>query len=613
MSQPLRARLLDALPKLAEQRPGGVPPDDPRAGANLAGDNPLNELMALARSEELLRQQRDALMDVNEKESAALQISERQSEAKSNFLANMSHELRTPLNAVIGISEIMLDDVRGAKHDEYVEPLERIHRAGEHLLLLVNDILDLSKIEAGRMTLWPLEMDIENLVKEVVETLAPLGGKNGNTIEFRASGVGAIHADPLRVKQVLMNLVSNACKFTKDGQVRIHVRRAMHEDEPVLLFSVSDTGAGMAPEQMAMLFQEFMQADSARATQSEGTGLGLVICRKLSRMMNGDIEVESELGVGSTFVFRLPVVAADSGDEEQSAMESEPPEGRLETPLDPEALPRPKVLAIGKSPCLCGLLTPLKGERMDVIFTSEAAVGIQSASDELPRLIVLDATLAQPSVWEVVLALKAVPGVADIPLLLCAPGDSDCVKGAVEEKSYYLGGVHDFLPKPLNHTRLRETLRRSFPEIEGGQVLIVEDDKVARTFMRHILENERWVMTEAEDGLFGLEELQKRQPDVILLDLNMPRMDGFEFLDEVRKNQCWSEIPVIVISAREMTGRDMSQLNGGLAQLMRQGPYGGEQVREFLRDSLIGAGETGISGTDSHDAQAERRNPKEAV
>jgi len=597
VNQPFRARLLDALPRLSEQPCDGK-----------VSDVPLADIEELARSEELLRLQRDILLDFSEKESSALQLAERESEAKSNFLANMSHELRTPLNAVIGISEIMLDDVREAKHGEYVEPLERIHRAGEHLLLLINDILDLSKIEAGRMTLWPQETDVAALVEEVVETLAPLGDKNGNTIEFFANDTETIYADPLRVKQVLMNLVSNACKFTKDGQVRIHVRRARHGDEPVLLFSVSDTGFGMAPDQMSKLFQEFMQADSARATQSEGTGLGLAICRRLSRMMNGDIAVESELDVGSTFTFRLPVVSAGADGEEKTVAETGPAEEQSEKPFDPEALPRPKLLAIGKSLCLGDLLTPLAGGQLDVIFTAEAAAGIQSARDNLPRLIVLDATLARPSVWEVILALKAMPSVADIPLLLCAPAHTAQANGAGEAQTYYLGGVHDFLPKPLNHARLRETLRRSFPQNGDGQVLVVEDDKVARALLQHILEAEGWSVTEAEDGLFGLEELGKRQPDVILLDLNMPRLDGFGFMEKVRENVGWSAIPVIVISARELTGQDLSQLNGGLAQLMRQGPYEKTQVRDFLRETLIDTDEIDALGV-----QTNQQNQNEEV
>lgn len=576
MNRPMRTRLRDALPRLSEQDFGG--------GA--AADRPIKELVDLARSEDLLRQQRDALLDLTEKESIALIESERGSEAKSNFLANMSHELRTPLNAVIGISEIMLDDVRESKHDEYVEPLERIHRAGEHLLLLINDILDLSKIEAGKMTLWPQDLDVASLVKEVAETLAPLSDKNGNTIEICVNDAGRVTADPLRVKQVLMNLVSNACKFTKDGQVRIHTRRARYENRPVILFSVSDTGLGMAPDQVSGLFQEFMQADSARATQAAGTGLGLTICRRLSRMMNGDIEVKSVLGAGSTFVFRLPIHAGEVSGEGIVDEKTGPPEEQDTAPRGPEASPRPKLLAIGKSACLKDMLTRLSGEGMYVTIAAEAAQGIQSARDEVPRLIVLDATLVSPSVWEVILALKAMPSVADVPLLLCAYADTGRTRDGGQERYFYLGGVHDFLPKPLDHTRLRETLRRTFPYIVGGQVLAVEDDKVARALLRRILKSEGWAVSEAEDGLLGLEALQQRQPDVILLDLNMPRLDGFGFLDGVRKNPDWRGIPVIVISARELTGRDICQLNGGLEYLMRQGPYGESQICGLLRDTL---------------------------
>ncbi len=620
MNQPLRARLLEALPRLTERRTGdakakagATPPDDPLAAVAPTADNPLAKLMELARSEDLLRQQRDALLDLNEKENTALQVVERASEAKSNFLANMSHELRTPLNAVIGISEILLDDVREARQVEYVEPLERIHRAGEHLLMLINDILDMSKIEAGRMTLWPREIDVAELVKEVIETLAPLAEKNGNTIEHSAKDIGTVYADSLRVKQILMNLVSNACKFTKDGQIRVGVRRASYEGKPVLLFCVSDTGIGMAPDQLSKLFQEFMQADSARATQSEGTGLGLAISRKLSRMMQGDIEVESEPNVGSAFVFRLPIAAAAAESEGEKSTKDAALDRQPESSIDLEAIPRPKLLVIGKSVCLGDLVAPLADERLDVISAEDAAAGLQCAGDAVPGLILLDATLAAPSVWEVILALKVMPGVADIPVLLCAPADPHAANGALEEKSYYLGGVHDHLAKPLDRARLRETLRRTFPQNADGQVLMVEDDRAARGFLRRILESDGWAVSEAEDGLHGLEMLQERQPDVILLDLNMPRLDGFGFLEEVRKNEDWSAIPVIVISARELSGKDLRHLNGGLAQLMRSGPYSERQVRDFLRDTLVDDDDLEFFDPNAGDAQALRAEPWKAV
>ncbi|MFQ5772993.1 MAG: sensor histidine kinase [Kiloniellaceae bacterium] len=268
-------------------------------------------MVDIARSEDRLRQQREALIHVAGTASEARRAAESASQAKTSFLANMSHELRTPLNAIIGITEILIEDVQDARQDarlrQFLEPLQRVHRAGEHLLMLINDILDISKIEAGKMTLWPEDFDVAALLDEATSTARPMAERNGNRLGLSCpDDIGSMHADPLRVKQVILNLLSNACKFTDHGEIRVMATRASGADGDELRFTVSDTGIGMAPEQVETLFEEFTQADSARATGARGTGLGLAISRKLSRIMGGDIAVASELGKGSTFTLRLP-------------------------------------------------------------------------------------------------------------------------------------------------------------------------------------------------------------------------------------------------------------------------------------------------------------------
>jgi len=249
------------------------------------------------------------LAETNRRLALAAAASEAASEAKSGFLANMSHELRTPLNAIIGFTEMLLEDATANNDTELSEPLSRVHRAGGHLLTLINDILDLSKIEAGRMTFSPERFTVTDLLADVVATARPIAEGNGNALRVEAADdIGVITSDPLRLKQILLNLLSNACKFTRDGAVSVKAWRQPDPTGGMIHFAVSDTGIGMSEDQIARLFAAFMQADSSTTRKFGGTGLGLAISRRLSRMMGGDVRVESALGKGSTFTLSLPVV-----------------------------------------------------------------------------------------------------------------------------------------------------------------------------------------------------------------------------------------------------------------------------------------------------------------
>jgi signal transduction histidine kinase len=246
--------------------------------------------------------------------AAARDEAVRASRAKSNFLANMSHELRTPLNAVIGITEMLKDDAVEDNRTDLFEPLERIHRAGRHLLQLINDILDLSKIEAGKLELSIEEVELVSLLREAVTTAGPLAAKNGNRLETRfGEELGRMRIDPMRLRQIVLNLLSNACKFTARGAVTIKAScKKGPGDSEWLAITVADTGIGMSPEQLGRLFQEFTQADASTTRKYGGTGLGLAISRELVRLMGGDIAVESELGKGSRFTVRIPAWTAAS-------------------------------------------------------------------------------------------------------------------------------------------------------------------------------------------------------------------------------------------------------------------------------------------------------------
>ncbi len=288
--------------------PGGMrsPAGAPAPGADT--EQVWDKLLQLADTEDRLMGQRETLVRMAGDATQARKVAEAASDAKSGFLADMSHELRTPLNAIIGITEILIEDAKEEGRQDQLEPLTRVFSAGEHLLRLINDVLDLSKIEAGKMRLAIEAVDVSDALREVVATMMPLAEKNDSRLSLNGvEEVGAVQADPLRFKQVILNLVGNACKFTKSGEVRISVSRDGHGTGQRLLVAVSDSGIGMTAEQVDRLFQEFSQAEAQTARDYGGTGLGLMISRRLARLMGGDIDAASRPGEGSTFTFWLPI------------------------------------------------------------------------------------------------------------------------------------------------------------------------------------------------------------------------------------------------------------------------------------------------------------------
>jgi signal transduction histidine kinase len=281
---------------------------DRRAGRAPQGAFPANtvELLKTFAAQSVLAIQNARLFAEIEDKSRQLAMA---SEHKSQFVSSMSHELRTPLNAIIGLTDMLVTNVARFGTEKAKEPLQRVHRAGTHLLGLINQVLDLSKIEAGKLELNPQTVELAPLLDEVVGTARQLAGQNKNRLAVEApADLGALTVDPMRLRQILLNLLSNACKFTKEGEVALRGRRMSNGRHWVEL-SVSDTGIGMTAEQQAKLFEEFSQADATTAQRFGGTGLGLAITRKLARMMGGDVTVTSEPGKGSVFTLRLPVGA----------------------------------------------------------------------------------------------------------------------------------------------------------------------------------------------------------------------------------------------------------------------------------------------------------------
>jgi signal transduction histidine kinase/DNA-binding response OmpR family regulator len=495
------------------------------------------------------------------------------SQHKSQFLANMSHELRTPMNAVIGVSEMLLEDARDLGRQDEIEPLERILRAGQHLLALINDILDLSKIEAGKMELHLEAFPLAPLVGDVVTTIRSLAEKNGNRIVLECpDDVGTMWADPTRVRQALLNLASNACKFTERGTISVTVDRRPDGEREWITMRVADTGIGMTPEQTAKLFQDFTQADASTTRRYGGTGLGLAISRRFCRMMGGDITVESTAGRGSTFTIRLPAEVTGAGGQEARR-------GSAAVATASPAPPGPRaVLVVDDDQTVRDVLQRfLVREGFSVVTAAGGVEALRWARELRPAAITLDVLMPDLDGWTVLAALKGDPVLADIPVILVTILD--------EKNRGYALGATEYLVKPIDRDRLIGVLRTLWARAPG-RLLLVEDDEATRAMMRQALEGEGWTIVQAENGRIALERVAEARPDAIVLDLMMPEMDGFDFLTELRRQPAWREIPVLVVTAMDLTDDDRRRLNGGVERIMQKGSHSRDELLSEVRQAL---------------------------
>ena len=547
----LRSRNLIVLPMIARGRTVGV----------LAADNKLSErpidpqavtLMQTFAAQAAVAIENAALFREIQDKSEQLEIASRH---KSQFLANMSHELRTPLNAIIGMSEMLLEDARDAGDEAQIEPLERVLRAGKHLLALINDILDLSKIEAGRMELELSVFPLEPLVRDVARTIEGVAAKNGNRLSVECSGdLGSIRADQTRVRQVLLNLASNAAKFTKEGTVTIRAQRSSIENKDHARIDVIDTGIGMTPEQVGKLFQEFVQADASTTRRFGGTGLGLAISQRFCRMMGGDITVESELGCGSTFTVVLPseaIVSTAAEVVQPHLLTSTGPsvESALVLVVDDDAAARDVIARF------------LVREGFRSITAASGTEAVKLARELRPSVITLDVMMPGMDGWDVLAALKSDPDVAEIPVIMLTIVD-DKARG-------YALGANDYIVKPLDREQMRRALRR-ICDVGAGRLLLIEDEPVTRDTIRRTLERDGWNVDVAADGTEALGVMHRSKPDVIILDLLMPGMDGFEFLAALHAEPLWRSVPVIVLTAKDLTRDDHERLQGRVQRVLRK-------------------------------------------
>ncbi|MGH7590280.1 MAG: response regulator, partial [Gemmatimonadales bacterium] len=462
-----------------------------------------------------LRQSRDAAEAANQ--------------AKSQFLATMSHELRTPLNSVIGFARLMQTDRHGTMSAQDLQFLSRIEQNGIHLLNLINDILDLSKIEAGKVE---LELTPTDLVALVQDTLAQVGGQARRAeVKLRTElpeSVDLISTDPARLRQVLINLISNALKFTERGSVTIRLALVPGTHRAARL-EVQDTGVGIAPEKQRAIFEAFQQADNTTERKYGGTGLGLTISRSLVEMMGATLTVRSAPGEGSTFAVEFAPATTPA----------------ITTPPAVEAGPlvqdgRPLVLVIDDDADARLLMQQyLEHAGYAVVAASGGADGLALARSYRPAAITLDLMMPEMSGWEVMQALKADPELAAIPVVVVS-----IVAGEQEGRVL---GVMDLLPKPVDRDLLVSTVRRILGTT-GNWVLIVEDDTSQQRLLRTMMASAGYEVEVARHGLEAFQRIERRVPDLILLDLALPVMDGATFLDTLRKNPLYAHIPVVIVT-----------------------------------------------------------------
>jgi signal transduction histidine kinase/CheY-like chemotaxis protein len=473
---------------------------------------------------------------------------------KSDFLARMSHELRTPLNSIIGFSDLMLAEGCGPLNDEQRDALERVKRNGANLLQLINDILDISKIEADRLALKLGAVSLRVVVDNAIGTLM-LRASDKKIALTAAVGpdLPMLYTDEVRLLQILNNLLSNAVKFTERGGVTLTAGAAA--DDRVVI-SVQDTGIGMSPEDLPQLFTEFYQADSSHTRRYEGTGLGLAITKRLTEALGGSVSVQSEVGIGSTFTLTLPVVAP-------GAQAARPAPARRDAVAPAAAEGQRTILVVDDDPETHLLMAEgLKPVHARFLSATTGAAGLELARREHPDLILLDVRLPDRQGWEVLHDLKGDAATADIPVIVVSVVDR-------ESLGFSLGAA-DYLVKPVNWDLLFKVLTRLGIVPEAGDLLIVDDDPESIRLMRRTLEARGFTVVEAHDGRQGLAAARERRPGLILLDLIMPVMDGFDTLQHLREDPRTADVPVVVLTAKDLTDEDRDRLGGKVQALFQK-------------------------------------------
>jgi signal transduction histidine kinase/DNA-binding response OmpR family regulator len=510
---------------------------------------------------------------------------------KSQFLANMSHELRTPLNSIIGFSRVILKGIDGPLTDLQVQDLSSINNAGQHLLGLINDILDMARIEAGKMELVLDEVDLRDTLKGVLATtVALVKDKRVRLHEALEPNLPRVRADSMRIRQVLLNLLSNAAKFTDEGSITLQARTVEAVGpysgrlERFVEISVIDTGPGIAPEDMSKLFEPFSQVDASATRKVGGTGLGLSICRQLVELHNGRIWAESRVGHGSTFTFIVPV----------SQPEVHPP---APTAVDPAGSPARVVLAVDDDQGIYTLYRRyLEPHGYKVIGVSKSTEAITRAAELRPVAVLLDVLMPNKDGWQVLADLKRSPVTSDIPVIMCTLVSDP-------QRAQQMGAA-DYLSKPILEADLVRALSKlplpaaagapvttaAAPGAPDRAVLVIDDRPEDIAFVRRALDTgaagQGYRILEAHTGLAGVAAARQHHPHAIILDLLMPEMDGYAVLSALRDDPATRDIPVIVVSGAELSSQDRDRLAQHVSALRDKGLLQQEELLGDLQRAL---------------------------
>lgn len=512
--------------------------------------NPLIEKLKLQNVELLL------IKESLEKSKIEAEVANK---TKSSFLANMSHELRTPLNAIIGYSELMLEEAEDTNSVAAVSDLKKVISSAKHLLSLINDILDLSKIEAGKMELFLENVEILSFLDELKIICEPILEKNQNKFHIQvADNIGTMCTDVTRARQCILNLLSNSSKFTIDGDITLKVSRLSKHNQDWIKIEVSDTGIGMTEEQLKKMFQAFSQADVSTTRKFGGTGLGLYLTQRFCDMLGGSISVSSIFGEGTTFVITFPASSSANG---KTSFEA--PKMPLRTDVSKST--KPSILIIDDDPNVHKLLEErLKSLNYTILHAYNGEKGYKIAKEFRPNLIILDIIMPGIDGWALLSQFKSDSVLKDVKVILIS---------MILDKDLGLAlGAIDYFQKPLDFDKIKDRILELLTIDTDSRILVVDDDVNARQIMVRAIKKLSAIPFEAKNGLEALEFLKKTEslPSLILLDLMMPEMDGFTFIHHLQQNEKWSKIPVVVITSKELTYEERVALTNSTERILQK-------------------------------------------
>ena len=488
------------------------------------------------------------------------------SDQKTKFFANMSHELRTPLNAILGYGEMLYEDCEDLGYDDLLPDLKKITSSGTHLLSLINNILDLSKIEAGKMELFVTSFEIENMVQTIKDVSEPLAAKNNNAFVINLDGaMGSMSQDETKLRQCLTNFLSNGFKFTKNGTVTLDVKSRMDGDIEFVDFAVIDTGAGMSPEGVAKVFEEYTQAERSTSANYGGTGLGLPISKKFAEMMGGDIVVTSEEGVGSTFTISVPRECPEYAEDEVDA--------NVINLDDQDNL----VVLVDDDVAMHDLIKrTISKLNLTLLGATNSEKGMELIREIKPKLILLDVLMPGRDGWSLLKECKTDQDLKNIPVIMISQLNQSNLAASL--------GANDYLTKPIDRNLFVNTVKRILGnETQDHKVLVIDDDKDVREILTRLLKDAGYRPIDARDGKEGLERT-KDEPSLIILDLEMPRMDGFEFLDNYIKNVPEEKrSPVLVFSGKDLTEVQEELLKEKVVGLVKKDDVSMENLSKMIQ------------------------------